>query len=84
VFGYLGLVGQPEALATLNNKSNVLEVDYNNWAFNLAVFGLVFAIFAAAPVCVLPCKDTIEELFYRNEGMNKKQNFFITLVMCLV
>jgi len=24
------------------------------------------------PVCVLPCKNTIEELLYKNEGMSKR------------
>jgi len=34
---------------------------------------------AAAPLVVLPSKDTVEELFYKEKGMTKKQNFFVTL-----
>ena len=37
IFGYLGLVGNPEFLATLISKKNVLEIDYPNWAMKLAV-----------------------------------------------
>jgi len=60
-FGYLGLVNSPQ-LQTLLSKNNILEVEYNNWGFNIAIIGLVFAIFAAAPICVLPSKDAFEEL----------------------
>jgi amino acid permease len=33
----------------------------------------------AAPLCVLPAKDTVEELFYKEIGMNKKVNTLVTL-----
>ena len=39
---------------------------------------------AAAPLCVLPSKDTVEELFYKEKGMTKKQNFFVTLILVAV
>lgn len=81
VFGYLGLVSRPDLLEVLIEKNNVLEVDYGNWAFNIAVIGLVFAIFAAAPICVLPTKDAVEELFYSENGMSNKQNLIITVVI---
>ena len=45
IFGYLGLVARPDLLQVLNEKNNVLEVDYGNWAFNIAVIGLVFCNF---------------------------------------
>lgn len=84
VFGYLGLVSRPDLLAVLLEKNNVLEVDYGNWAFNIAVIGLVFAIFAAAPVCVLPAKDAVEELFFGESGMSNKQNLIITIVIVVI
>ena len=39
---------------------------------------------AAGPLCVLPSKDTIEELFYKENGMTTKQNLFVTFgVVCV-
>lgn len=81
-FGYLGLVGNKEYLQILADESNILQVPYTNWGFRIAIIGLCFAIFAAAPICVLPCKDTYEELVYPEKGMNQKQNIIVTIVMC--
>ena len=39
---------------------------------------------AAAPLCILPAKDTVEELFYKKEGMNKKVNALVTLALIFV
>lgn len=49
-FGYLGVITQPSLLDTLLSSSNVLEVDYKNWAFNVAVLGLLFTVIAAVPM----------------------------------
>ena len=40
----------------------------------------------AAPLCVLPAKDTVEELFYKKQedGMTNRQNFFVTLALVIV
>ena len=38
----------------------------------------------AAPLCVLPAKDTVEELFYKKEGMNKKVNAIVTLILVFI
>lgn len=48
-FGYLGLVGTEE-FAHLIEFQNILQVEYQNWGFKIAVIGLLFAIFAAAPI----------------------------------
>ena len=48
-----------------------------NWA-------LLFAIIAAAPLCVLPSKDTVEELFYKDDGMSKKQNIMVTFILVII
>lgn len=82
-FGYLGLVNSPQ-LQTLMTKNNILEVEYNNWGFNVAIIGLVFAIFAAAPICVLPSKDAFEELVCPEKGLSKVQNVILTVVMCVL
>jgi len=39
---------------------------------------------AAAPLCVLPSKDTIEELFYKETGMSMKINVIFTFVLVTV
>jgi hypothetical protein len=33
----------------------------------------------AAPLCVLPAKDTVEELFWKKDGMTMKINVLVTL-----
>ena len=35
----------------------------------------------AAPLCVLPAKDTVEELFYKKKLLDKKRNILVTLVL---
>lgn len=83
-FGYLGLIQNEELLKVLNENHNILEVPYGNWAIKLAIIFLIFAIFAAAPTCVLPSKDTYEELVYPENGLPKVQNIIVTIVMCLI
>ncbi len=39
---------------------------------------------AAAPLCVLPSKDTIEELFYKGEGMTIKINIIFTFILVTI
>ena len=38
----------------------------------------------AAPLCVLPAKDTVEELFWKEEGLNKKINALVTLALVFI
>jgi len=83
-FGYLGLVGNDDMLATLAEKNNILEVLYPSAAFKVAIIGLVFAIFAAAPVCVLPAKDAFEEIVFANGKMTMKWNVITTIIMCII
>ena len=45
-------------------------------------FALFFAIATAAPLCVLPAKDTVEEIYSKgdqNVRLSSKQNLFVTL-----
>lgn len=44
-------------------------------------FALLFAIICAAPLCVLPSKDTVEELLYKDAGMSKKVNLMWTFIL---
>jgi len=38
----------------------------------------------AAPLCVLPAKDTVEELFWKEEGLTKKVNSLVTLALIFI
>jgi amino acid permease len=44
----------------------------------------LFSVITAAPLCVLPSKDSIEELLYKEKGMNKKQNLIVTILLLSV
>lgn len=50
----------------------------------MGTFSLLFAVICAAPLCVLPSKDTIEELLYKDKGMTKKMNILWTFVLILI
>lgn len=61
IFGYATFVDKPEELDSMN----ILEADYHgNNTIQVGNFALLFAIITAAPLCVLPAKDSVEELFY--------------------
>ena len=83
-FGYLGLVNQPEMLSILYIKSNILQIDYENWAFNIAILGLLFWVFAAAPMSFIPAKAAYEQSMYGREGMTRNQNIVVTICMCMI
>ena len=44
----------------------------------------MFSVITAAPLCVLPSKDTIEELFYKEKGMTNKENLMVTIILLTV
>lgn len=68
----------------MRDKQNILEVDYEgNIAFSIAIVTLLLAVFCAAPICVLPSKDSFEELVYAENGMGNKQNTMVTLGMVI-
>ena len=83
-FGYLGVIAKTTLLDTLLSSSNVLEVDYKNWAFNVAVLGLLFTVIAAVPMCILPAKDDFETVFFHSVKMNKCKNLIVTLSFSLI
>ena len=79
VFGYWSFVHDNHA----HDAKNILEVvGYKNHpAMAIGKIAILFAIVSAAPLCLLPAKDTCEELWWKKNGMNKKINFFITLIL---
>lgn len=78
VFGYLIFVKYPGLLA----GKNILHTMYPDFDENPAIllgnFALFFAVMSAAPLCVLPSKDVVEELFWKEKGMTPKINLFVT------
>ncbi len=66
----------------LAELKNILQMDYQgNIAFTIAIVCLLFAIFAAAPLCMLPAKESFEELVFPRNGMNFMWNLIVTFVM---
>ena len=81
IFGYAIFVNDlielcPENFLQANFKGNKL--------IQVGNFSLLFSVITAAPLCVLPSKDTIEELFYKEKGMTNKQNLIVTLILLSV
>ena len=42
---------------------------------------MFFAVLTGAPLCVLPAKDTVEELFWKKTGMSKRTNALVTFAV---
>ena len=82
--GYLGLVSQPKLLDTLISKRNVIEIDYNNTAFSIGIFIVLFAAITTVPLLMLPAKNDFESVAFNGKTMSKWQNIIVTLSLCLV
>lgn len=84
IFGYAVFAQNPVALCSKNILTADSDAFKNNLVIQVGNFALLFSVMAAAPLCVLPSKDTVEELFYKEKGMTSKQNFFVTLALVSV
>ena len=87
VFGYACFASTKSGVNQLYNlcNGNILQADFNSSIpIQIGNFSLLFSVMAAAPLCVLPSKDTIEELFYKEKGMTKTQNFLVTFILVTV
>lgn len=47
----------------------------------LGNLALLLSVGLSAPIDLLPCKNSIEELIFKNKTMTTCQNFFVTLIM---
>lgn len=53
-----------EEVSDIMNLQNILKAPYqDNGAIYICLFGILVVILFATPLTLLPCKDTIEELF---------------------
>ena len=90
VWGYATFINYPgytpeEAL----KAGNILEAPYPSSVTPILVgnFALFFAIASAAPLVVLPAKDTVEEIVAKgnpNRRLSKKENLLTTLGLIIV
>lgn len=79
VFGYLSFNLNPDV--DLKDQNILLSPWKKNIPILIGNFAVLFATIAAIPLCVLPCKDSIEEIRYK-DGMTKNQNLIVTF--CII
>jgi len=90
VWGYVTFVNFPgytpaEAL----KDANILDAPYpeNVTAILIGNIALFFAIATISPLCILPAKDTVEEIVAKgnpNRRLSNKENLISTVVMVVV
>lgn len=90
VFGYVTWVNyNPGGAAAALSDANILLAPYPNSCIPILIgnFALFFAIATAAPLVVLPAKDTVEEMVARgdpNRRLSKKENVIVTFALIFV
>merc|ERR1711990_1396953 len=68
-FGY-AIFAQPDQIGDLCNKDILDAADLHNVnQIKVAKFAIILAVFATAPLCVLPAKDLIEQIVYEPAEM---------------
>ena len=71
VFGYALFAYDTETLGQLCLQNILLAPDLKDSVpFKVANFALLLSVICAAPLCVLPAKDTVEELFFKPKMTN--------------
>ena len=81
-FGFATFAAYPN-VDDIMQKENILEGPYGNNGWILASqFLLLAGVVLASPLCLMPCKDTVEELLLgQGRTMNSKQNLIVTLAI---
>jgi amino acid permease len=79
-FGFITF-SMRDNVCQIMNEQNILKADYNgNVVIKVCLIGVLFVVLFASPFCILPCKDSIEELTMKDGvRFSKKQNFLCTL-----
>ena len=81
-FGFATFASYPNFDAIMMQQ-NIMKAPYgkNGWILG-AQFLLLAGVILSSPLCLMPCKDTIEEL-YLGQGMkmNIDQNLYVTLLI---
>ena len=90
VWGYATFVNNPNYTAAEALKdANILEAPYPKDVIPILIgnFALFFAIATAAPLVVLPAKDTVEEIIAKGDAtrrLSKKENLVVTICLIIV
>ena len=90
VWGYATFINFPGYTpAQALEDGNILQAPYPTSVTPILIgnFALFFAIASAAPLVVLPAKDTVEEIVAKgdpNRRLTKKENFLTTLGLIIV
>jgi amino acid permease len=62
MFGFITFAMNPD-VCEIMEKQNILKADYQgNIVIKICLIGVLFVVLFAAPFCVLPTKDSLEEL----------------------
>ena len=82
VFGSTTFINNPNGL----KSENILDAPYQgNKGISVALISQYFSILTSAPLTLLPCKDTIEQLWGgKTRKMSGLANFFVTLGLITV
>ena len=83
MFGYLTFAHDQGQLCTHKNILMASGYQYSS-LIDIAKILIAVSVITNIPICMLPCKNTIEELLYKKEGMSKKQNIFWSLLLSLI
>ena len=81
-FGYASFANYPD-VDDIMEKENILEAPYgsNGWIL-AAQFLLLAGVILASPLCLMPVKDAIEELYLGpGKTLSKKQNIIVTFLI---
>ena len=89
IFGYIAFAAgsTPKELEDIFND-NILAAPYTTddgktpVVIYVSLFGMMIVVVFATPFCVLPTKDSIEEV--RNKKFTKNENIFWTVVLNLI
>lgn len=67
IFGYVTFSLSPDVYCLMEDQ-NILKADYGqNVPIKICLIGVLFVVIFASPFCVLPVKDTWEELFIKDK-----------------
>ena len=84
IFGYTAFAAYPDVKQKMELQ-NILKCYPNITVNYISLFGIMIVILFATPLTILPCKDTVEELFLEpGQKLNSKQNVICTFVLVLI
>ena len=91
LWGYLTFVNNPFGISAAEalEDANILQAPYPSDTMPIMIgnFALFFAIATAAPLVVLPAKDTVEEIVSKgnsNRRLSTKENIGVTFTLVFV